>query len=122
MTSRYWMSRSSMRIFSWLTRQAAVTSRRVHGPGLEGQVLHEVQPVVRVGVLISHGPEDHACPVEIPLDQLAELVFRIRIGRWILEIDGPVHGDLFPEQESLRVGHLCSQLMMRVMGQAQEVA
>ena len=94
---------------------------RIYLAGEPDEPAEEAGALRRVRRLVADAPQDHARPVAVPADQLGELVFRVRVGVLGREVDVPVDRDLLPEQEAFLVGDPGRAVVVRVVGEAQEV-
>ena len=75
-----------------------------------------------VGCLVGHGPEDDRGLVAVAADHLVELALGKSQGMWIVEVAGPVDGDLRPYEEAETVCSAGHALVMRIVCETGVVA
>ena len=105
-----------------LLHRGADQARAVQLAGLGDELAQELQTGRQAGRLVGHGPDDHVRAVAVADDHVRELVLCIGVGRGILPLDGPVDGNLIPDQQAHLLGGAHHRLVVRVMRQAHEVA
>ena len=86
------------------------------------QCAHEFQPFIRIGILISDRPDDHARAVPVTVDEFAELILGILICFFTFKTNCPVNRNFLPQKKPKLVGEFCHFFVMRVMCKAHEVA
>ena len=75
-----------------------------------------------VGRFVGDGPEDDGGLVAVAANHLGELLFGFCEDGGVVELKGPVVGDLGPDHEAETVGGAGHALVVRVVGEADVVA
>ena len=72
--------------------------------------------------LIGHAPYNDSTAIMVAFHIVTQLAQGVFIGGGIVPVDSPIDGNLAPEQQSFALCQPYHLLVMRIMGQSEEVA